>query len=143
MKHHRVGYADWSGTLKEGFGVMSTHSAALAAYPYDFRSRMEGLRGTNPEELLAAAHAGCFTMSLVAALDRKGFQASAVDTKASVVLEQVADGLAIRQVHLLLEATISGITETDFLMLAEYARVQYPVSKLVNAKIVLNAKLKR
>src|SRR5712671_4489295 len=98
MKIKRSGSATWQGGLKDGKGTISTESGALKAYPYGFASRFEGQRGTNPEELIAAAHAGCFTMALSLILGEAGLTAEQMDTSAVVTLEQVPDGFAITAV---------------------------------------------
>src|SRR6202051_2323300 len=102
------GSAIWSGGLKDGKGAISTHSGALKEYPYGFASRFEGKPGTNPEELIGAAHAGCFTMALSLILSEAGLTAERMDTRADVTLEQVPDGYAITAVHLILKAKIPG-----------------------------------
>ena len=97
------GTASWHGGLKDGKGAISTKSGALKDYPYGFASRFEGKPGTNPEELIGAAHAGCFTMALSLILGEAGFTADEMDTKADVTLEKQADGFAITKVHLTLQ----------------------------------------
>src|ERR1700743_3782954 len=104
----RTASAAWSGGLKDGKGSISTESGALKEYPYGFAARFEGQKGTNPEELLGAAHAGCFTMALSMILGEAGLKADAMDTQAKVTLEQVEGGFAITAVHLTLKAKIPG-----------------------------------
>ncbi len=110
MKINRTGSASWKGGLKDGRGSISLESGALSAYPYGFASRFEGVKGTNPEELLGAAHAGCFTMALSLILGEAGLTAEQMDTTAKVTLEQVPEGFAITAVHLTLKAKIPGPT---------------------------------
>jgi osmotically inducible protein OsmC len=139
MKAH--GSAVWQGGLKEGKGAISTQSGALCAYPYGFASRFEGQKGTNPEELIGAAHAGCFTMALSMILGEAGLTAEQMETKADVTLEKVADGFAITSVHLTLKAKIPGADQATFEELAGKAKGGCPVSKLLKAEITLDATL--
>jgi lipoyl-dependent peroxiredoxin len=141
MKIKRRGSAAWKGGLKDGKGSITTESGALQAYPYGFASRFEGQRGTNPEELLGAAHAGCFTMALSLILDEAKLVADQMDTSAEVTLEQVEGGFAISAVHLTLKAKIPGATQAQFEELAGKAKAGCPVSKLFKADITLDAKL--
>jgi lipoyl-dependent peroxiredoxin len=141
MKIKRKGSASWQGGLKDGKGTLSTESGALNAYPYGFSSRFEGMRGSNPEELLGAAHAGCFTMALSLILGEAGLTAERMDTSADVTLEQVADGFAITSIHLTLRAKIPGATAEQFAELAGKAKAGCPVSKLFNTNITLDAAL--
>src|SRR4051794_8765115 len=106
MKIERKGSAAWSGGLKDGKGSISTESGALKEHPYGFASRFEGVKGTNPEELIGAAHAGCFTMALSLILGEAKLTAERMDTTAKVALEQVEGGYAITSVHLTLKAKI-------------------------------------
>lgn len=135
------GTAVWKGGLKDGKGAISTQSGALKDYPYGFASRFEGKPGTNPEELIGAAHAGCFTMALSLILGEAKLRADQMDTKAEVTLEKVADGFAITSVHLTLRAAIPGVDQATFEQLAGKAKAGCPVSKLLNAKITLDAEL--
>ena len=107
MKINRNASAAWSGGLRDGKGSITTESGALSAYPYGFASRFEGVKGTNPEELLGAAHAGCFTMALSLILGEAKFTAEHMETSAKVTLEQVEGGFAITAVHLTLKANIT------------------------------------
>jgi lipoyl-dependent peroxiredoxin len=141
MKIKRRGSAAWKGGLKDGKGSITTESGALQAYPYGFASRFEGQRGTNPEELLGAAHAGCFTMALSLILGEAKLVADQMDTSAEVTLEQVEGGFAITAVHLTLKARIPGATQAQFEELAGKAKAGCPVSKLFKADITLDAKL--
>jgi lipoyl-dependent peroxiredoxin len=135
------GTAAWKGGLKDGKGAISTQSGALKDYPYGFASRFEGKPGTNPEELIGAAHAGCFTMALSLILSEAKLKADQMDTKAEVTLEKQADGFAITSVHLTLRAAIAGIDQATFEQLAGKAKAGCPVSKLLNTKITLDAEL--
>lgn len=135
------GSAVWSGGLKDGKGAISTKSGALKEYPYGFAARFEGKPGTNPEELLGAAHAGCFTMALSLILGEAKLTAERMETKAEVTLEKVADGFAIPAVHLTLRAKIPGADDKIFQELANKAKAGCPVSKLFKADITLDAKL--
>src|SRR5881397_423390 len=122
MKINRKGSATWSGGLKDGKGSISTESGSLKAYPYGFAARFEGQKGTNPEELLGAAHAGCFTMALSLILGEAKLTATQMDTTAKVTLEQVEGGFAITAVHLTLKAKIPGTDQKTFEELASKAK---------------------
>jgi len=141
MKINRTASAAWAGGLKDGKGSISTESGALAAYPYGFAARFEGKKGTNPEELLGAAHAGCFTMALSLILGEAGLTATQMDTSAKVTLEQVEGGFAITAVHLTLKATIPGTDQAKFAELAAKAKAGCPLSKVIKADITLDATL--
>jgi osmotically inducible protein OsmC len=136
-----TGSAVWEGGIKDGRGAISTHSGALKGYPYGFASRFEGKPGTNPEELIGAAHAGCFTMALSLILGEADLTASHIETTAAVTLDKVDDGFAITAVHLTLEARVPGSDQATFEELAGKAKAGGPVSKLLNATITLDAKL--
>lgn len=136
------GSAKWQGGIKDGKGAISTRSGALSDYPYGFASRFEGKPGSNPEELIGAAHAACFTMALSLILGEAKLTAEQMETKADVTLEKVADGFAITAVHLTLHAKIPGADDAKFQELAAKAKAGCPVSKLLNTKITLDAKLK-
>jgi len=135
------GSAVWSGGIKDGKGAISTKSGALKDYPYGFASRFEGKPGTNPEELIGAAHAGCFTMALSLILGEAKLTAEKMATQADVTLEKQADGFAITAVHLTLKAKIPGADQATFEKLTGMAKAGCPVSKLLNTKITLDAKL--
>ncbi|HEU4660263.1 MAG TPA: OsmC family protein [Pseudolabrys sp.] len=135
------GSAVWSGGLKDGKGAISTKSGALKDYPYGFASRFEGKAGTNPEELIGAAHAGCFTMAMSLILGEANLKADKMETQADVTLEKVPDGFAITRVHLTLKAKIPGIDNAKFQELAAKAKAGCPVSKLFKADITLDAGL--
>jgi osmotically inducible protein OsmC len=141
MKIKRRGSAAWQGGLKDGKGAISTESGALKEYPYGFASRFEGRPGTNPEELIGAAHAGCFTMALSLILGEAKLTAEKMDTSAEVTLEQVEGGYAITAVHLTLKAKIPGADQATFERLTGMAKAGCPVSKLFKANITLDATL--
>jgi lipoyl-dependent peroxiredoxin len=141
MKIKRRGSASWQGGIKDGQGTISTESGALSAYPYGFASRFEGQRGSNPEELIAAAHASCFTMALSLILGEAKLTARQMDTSAEVTLEQVEGGFAITAVHLVLKAMVPGADPALFESLAAKAKANCPVSKLFKADITLEATL--
>jgi len=134
--------AAWSGDLKTGKGTISTQSGALKNQPYGFNTRFGDTPGTNPEELLGAAHAGCFTMALSNILGEAGLTAQSLDTKAEVTLDKVEGGFAITAVHLTVEAVIPGASAQAFEDAARKAEKGCPVSKVLNAKITMDAKLK-
>ncbi len=141
MKIKRKGSAAWQGGIKDGKGSISTESGALSAYPYGFASRFEGQRGSNPEELIGAAHASCFTMALSKILGEANLTAEKMDTSAEVTLEQVEGGFAITTIHLTLKAKIPGADQATFESLAAKAKAGCPVSKLFKANITLDATL--
>jgi osmotically inducible protein OsmC len=138
----RSAQAQWRGDLKSGSGTVSTASNTLAATPYSFLSRFEQGKGTNPEELLAAAHAGCFTMAVSAQLAQAGLKADSLETTCTITLEQQPGGFAITESHLELSATIPGATQDAFEKATQAAKTGCPVSKLYNTKITLEAHLK-
>lgn len=138
----RTGTAVWSGGLKDGTGRISTESGVLDNVQYGFHTRFEQGPGTNPEELIGAAHAGCFTMALAAQLGEAGMTAKNLMTTASVTLDKVDDGYAITAVHLNLIATIPGASQEAFEAAALKAKVGCPVSKVLSgAHITLDARL--
>ncbi|MEN3975563.1 OsmC family protein [Emcibacter sp. SYSU 3D8] len=135
------GTAKWQGGIRNGKGAISTKSGALGDYPYGFASRFEGKPGTNPEELIGAAHAGCFTMALSLILGEAGFTAERMETKADVTLVKQDDGYAITAVHLSLTGKVPGATPAKFEELAGKAKIGCPVSKLLKAEITLDVTL--
>ena len=137
----RSAQAKWQGDLKSGSGTVSTASGTLATTPYSFRSRFEQGTGTNPEELLAAAHAGCFTMALSAQLGEAGLKATSLETSCTITLEQKDGGFAITESHLELKAKVPGATAEAFEKATKAAETGCPVSKLFNTKITLDAHL--
>jgi lipoyl-dependent peroxiredoxin len=141
MAIDRTGSATWSGGLKSGRGALSTQSGVLAATPYGFGSRFEGQAGTNPEELIGAAHAGCFTMQLAALLEKEGHPAERLDTTATVSLEKDATGFVISAVKLALTGKVPGADDATFQRIATQAKEICPVSRLLKAKVELAARL--
>jgi len=139
MKKHAS--AHWQGDLKQGKGTISTESGVLADSPYGFNTRFEDTPGTNPEELIGAAHAGCFSMAFSMLLGEEGFTPDSIDTKATVTLDKVDDGFAVTAVHLDMQARIPNIDQAAFESIANKAKAGCPISKLLNADISLNATL--
>jgi lipoyl-dependent peroxiredoxin len=137
----RTAQAKWHGDLKTGSGTISTASGTLASTPYSFHSRFEQGKGTNPEELLAAAHAGCFTMALSNQLAQAGFKADSLETTCTITLDKKDDGFGITESHLELKAKVPGITREAFDKAAAGAKAGCPVSKLYNTNITLDASL--
>ncbi len=137
----RTASAQWRGDLKSGGGTVSTASKVLSGSSYSFHSRFEEGQGTNPEELLAAAHAGCFSMALSAQLGNDNLKPERIETTATVTLDKQDAGFAITTVHLDVTASIPGASEETFTKSAEAAKAGCPVSKLLNAKITMNARL--
>jgi osmotically inducible protein OsmC len=137
----RTATAIWRGNFKEGKGTLSTASSILKETPYSFSSRFENSSGTNPEELISAAHAGCFTMALSAMLNKEDFTADQLSTEAALTIEQVEGNWTITTILLTLHARIPNITEQKFKEIAENAKANCPVSRVLNAKIILEAHL--
>ncbi|HEY0060716.1 MAG TPA: OsmC family protein [Telluria sp.] len=137
----RSASAAWSGGIKDGKGSISTQSGVLDNTQYGFNTRFENGPGTNPEELIGAAHAGCFTMALSGKLGEKGMTAKSLNTTATVSLDKVEGGFAISAVHLELVANIPGADQQAFDAAVQDAKQNCPVSKVLNATITLNARL--
>jgi osmotically inducible protein OsmC len=137
----RTANAKWQGDLKSGSGTLTTASGVLSNSAYSFHTRFEDGKGTNPEELLAAAHAGCFTMALSNQLAQAGFKAESLETKCTISLEKTDSGFAITQSHLELKARVPGATQEAFDKATAAAKSGCPVSKLYNTSITLDAKL--
>jgi osmotically inducible protein OsmC len=137
----RTGTAHWSGGLKDGKGTVSTQSGVLKQTQYSFSTRFENGAGTNPEELIAAAHAGCFSMALSAQLENAGMTAESIDTTTTVTLEKVEGGFGITKVHLDVKAKIPGADKAKFDEAAQNAKKGCPVSKVLNADITMDAQL--
>ena len=137
----KSGSANWKGGLKDGSGTVSTESGVLDKVNYGFNKRFEGEAGCNPEELIAAAHASCFSMALSMILGEAGLTADDIATSATVSLEQKDGGFAVTKSHLVLEAKVPGASEEDFMKAANAAKEGCPISKLLNAEITLDAKL--
>ena len=141
MTIKRNGSAVWSGGIKDGKGAVSTGSGALKDAQYGFNTRFADGPGTNPEELIGAAHAGCFTMALSGQLGKAGMTAQELRTTATVSMEKQGDGFAITAVHLDLVAKIPGASQEAFDQAANTAKENCPVSKLLNANITLSSRL--
>lgn len=137
----RTANAQWRGDLKSGQGSLSTASGVLSSTPYSFHTRFEDGKGTNPEELLAAAHAGCFTMALSAQLAQANLTAESLETICTINLEKQPDGFAITESHLELKAKVPGASQEAFDKAVQAAKTGCPVSKLYKANITLSAKL--
>jgi len=137
----RKASAVWNGGLRDGKGTMSTDSGVLRDTQYSFATRFENGAGTNPEELIAAAHAGCFSMALSAQLAEAGMEPERIATTATVTLEKSGDGFAITAVHLDLKARVPGAQRQAFEGAANNAKAGCPVSKVLNAQITLKAEL--
>ena len=137
----RTANAQWKGDLKSGSGTMSTATGVLSNAPYSFRTRFEDAQGTNPEELLAAAHAGCFSMALSAQLAQSGLTAESIETNCAISLEKQPDGFAITESHLEVKAKIPGASQEAFDKAVQAAKTGCPVSKLYRANITLSAQL--
>lgn len=133
--------AVWQGSLKDGKGQLSSKSKVLNETPYSFRTRFEGAAGTNPEELVAAAHAGCFSMALSMILGEAGLTAERIATEATVTLEKVEDGFAVTKVHLDVKARVPGASAEAFHAAAGKAKAGCPISRLLRAEISMSAKL--
>ena len=133
--------AVWQGGIKDGGGTISTETGVLREAPYGFNSRFENGKGTNPEELIGAAHAGCFSMALAMMLGQQGITAQRIETQAAVTLDKVGDGFVITASHLTVVATIPGADQAKFLEVANQAKAGCPVSKLLNAAISMDARL--
>jgi osmotically inducible protein OsmC len=137
----RSASAVWKGGLKDGRGTVSTESGALAGVPYNFSKRFENEKGTNPEELIAAAHAACFSMALSLFLGEAGMTAESIDTRATVSLDQVDGGFAVTASHLQTTVKIPNANKAAFQKAVDTAKSGCPISKLLNATITMDAKL--
>ena len=134
-------WAVWKGGIKEGGGTISTETGVLREAPYGFKARFEGGKGTNPEELIGAAHAGCFSMALSLMLGEAGLTAEKIQTTAEITLEKVGDAFEITASHLNVVAKIPGADQSKFEAIANKAKTGCPVSKLLKAKITMDARL--
>ena len=137
----RTASAHWSGGLKDGKGTVSTQSGVLSQTQYSFSTRFENGAGTNPEELIAAAHAGCFSMALSAQLGSAGMTADSIDTKATLTLDKTEAGFTITSVHLDVKVSIPGADQAKFDEAAQNAKKGCPVSRVLNANITMDAQL--
>ncbi|GLT09837.1 OsmC family protein [Sulfitobacter porphyrae] len=141
MAIKKSGSAKWSGNLKTGKGFVSTQTGVLTDQPYGFNTRFEDGKGTNPEELIGAAHASCFSMALSMVLEGHDLVADSIETRATVYLEQKDGGFHIPKVHLDVTATIPNATEDQFAEAAKTAKENCPISKLLTAEITMDARL--
>lgn len=141
MTIHKKGQAHWEGDLKRGKGNVSTESGVLAQQPYGFNTRFEGAKGTNPEELIAAAHAACFSMALSLMLSEAGFTATSIDTEATVSLDKVDAGFAITKVALQSKIALPDIDAGTFDSIIQKAKAGCPVSQVLKAEITLDYQL--
>ncbi|MDR5867468.1 OsmC family protein [Halomonas koreensis] len=139
MSIEKFGSAQWQGSVKQGKGSVSTESGALSDQPYGFNTRFEGVAGSNPEELIGAAHASCFSMALSLMLGEAGFEPERIDTRATVSLD--ADSLTVTRVHLVTAARVPGCDQAAFDEAAQGAKANCPISKLFTAEITLDATL--
>lgn len=137
----KYGEAQWRGGIKDGGGEISTESGVLKKTPYGFNARFEGGPGSNPEELVGAAHAACFAMALSKALGDAGYKATRLDARSTIRLEKDGDGFTITRVQIDLDAVVPDIDDAKFQSLAEATKKGCPVSKLLNAELGLTAKL--
>jgi len=133
--------AVWKGGLKDGKGTLTTESGVLRATPYSFSTRFEGVKGTNPEELIAAAHAGCFSMALSAELGKAGLTPDTISTEAAITLEKKDQGFTITKSHLEVTGKIPGADQAKFQEIANAAKKGCPVSRVLNAEITMTARL--
>ena len=140
---NRKASAIWQGGLKDGKGTISTESAVLSQTQYSFGTRFENGKGTNPEELVAAAHAGCFSMALSAELGKSEITPASIETSATVTLEKLDAGWTVSKVHLDVKAKIPGADPATFSAAAETAKANCPISKLLNATITMQASLEK
>ena len=141
MTIHKHGSAHWFGDIKRGKGTVSTESGVLNQQPYGFNTRFEGEKGTNPEELIGAAHAACFSMALSLMLGEAGYTADSIDTTADVSLDKTDGGFAITKVALKSKVTVPGIAPQQFDGIIQKAKAGCPVSQLLKAEITLDYKL--
>ena len=141
MTIHKHGSAHWSGDIKSGKGTVSTESGVLNQQPYGFNTRFEGAKGTNPEELIGAAHAACFSMALSLMIGEAGFTADSIDTTADVSLDKNDGGFAITKIALTSKVTVPGIDPQKFDGIIQKAKAGCPVSQVLKAEITLDYKL--
>ncbi|WP_024553027.1 OsmC family protein [Franconibacter helveticus 513] len=141
MTIHKKGQAHWEGDIKRGKGTVSTESGALNQQPYGFNTRFEGAPGTNPEELIGAAHAACFSMALSLMLGEEGYTPESIDTTADVSLDKSEGGFAITKIALNSTVKLSGVEEAAFDKIIQKAKAGCPVSQVLNAEITLDYQL--
>jgi osmotically inducible protein OsmC len=143
MKMNRKASAVWNGSIKEGKGRISTDSGVLSDTQYSFSTRFEDGNGTNPEELIAAAHAGCFSMALSGQLTTAGHAPETINTTATVTMEKTEAGFTITKVHLDVTASVPGIDHAGFTAAANNAKAGCPISRVLNAEITMTATLEQ
>ncbi|ECM7685501.1 OsmC family protein [Salmonella enterica subsp. enterica serovar Dublin] len=141
MTIHKKGQAHWEGDIKRGKGTVSTESGVLNQQPYGFNTRFEGAQGTNPEELIGAAHAACFSMALSLMLGEAGFTPTSIDTTADVSLDKVEAGFAITKIALQSKVAVADIDASTFDQIIQKAKAGRPVSQVLNAEITLDYQL--
>ncbi|VEA22528.1 osmotically inducible protein C [Salmonella enterica subsp. enterica] len=141
MTIHKKGQAHWEGDIKRGKGTVSTESGVLNQQPYGFSTRFEGAQGTNPEELIGAAHAACFSMALSLMLGEAGFTPTSIDTTADVSLDKVEAGFAITKIALQSKVAVADIDASTFDQIIQKAKAGCPVSQVLNAEITLDYQL--
>ncbi|MFU9137366.1 OsmC family protein [Erwinia sp. ErVv1] len=141
MTIHKKGQAHWEGDIKKGKGTITTESGALKEQPYGFNTRFEGKPGTNPEELIGAAHSACFSMALSLMLGNEGYVPESIDTVADVSLDKVGDGFKITKIALESQVKLPGIDSETFDKIINQAKQGCPVSQLISAEITLDYKL--
>ena len=141
MTIHKKGQAHWEGDIKRGKGTISTESGALSEQPYGFNTRFEGKAGTNPEELVGAAHAACFSMALSLMLGEEGYTPESIDTTATVSLDKVDGGFGITKVALESKVRLPGVDKAEFDKIIQQAKAGCPISKLLNTEITLDYQL--
>ena len=141
MAIHKKGLAHWEGDLKHGKGIVSTESGALSQQPYGFNTRFEGVKGTNPEELIGAAHAACFSMALSLMLSEEGYTATSIDTTAVVTLNKTDGGFAITDIALQSQIVLPGVAPAAFDEIIQKAKAGCPVSQVLKANITLDYQL--
>jgi len=134
-------WAVWKGGIKDGLGSISTETGVLNEAPYGFKSRFENGKGTNPEELIGAAHAGCFSMALSLMLGEAGLTAERIETHAAITLDRIDGAFTITASHLTLTAKVPGATQAQFLEIANKAKAGCPVSRVLKANITMDATL--
>lgn len=139
----RTASAVWNGALKDGKGTISSQSGILSSTPYSFTTRFEGAKGTNPEELIAAAHAGCFTMALSAQLGTMNFTPQSLRTTATLSFEKLDAGWTISKIHLDVAGRVPGISAEAFQNAAQSAKANCPVSRVLKAEISMSASLEQ
>ena len=137
----RKGHAEWKGGLKDGSGTVTSESGALSGHPHSFGTRFESVKGTNPEELLGAAHASCFSMALSGQLTRANLKPESIRATSHVHLEKVGDGFSVTKVHLDVTARVPGADKAAFDAAANAAKTGCPISKVLNAPITMEARL--